>query len=184
MERVPAHTQRAGEGPKNLGPLGSEPSEKAMEMILGGVATPAQAAGFLLVGRARTESASELAAYVRAAQRFVRPLEAPDGPPPVTVARGFDGKLRTFNVGAAATLLAAAASGKFVIPGGEGIPPKCGRTVFEALRDLGVVAPHTPVRRPKAPLQSAALRRPLWNTTFPSSMGFCSSGTRWCAARH
>ena len=61
----------------------------------------------------------------------------------VTVAGGFDGKVRTFNVGAAASLVVAAASGRVLMVGGEAVPPKFGRTVFDSLEGLGVGAPQT-----------------------------------------
>lgn len=54
---------------------------------------------------------------------------------------GFDGKLRTSNAGAAATLVTAAAGGRTLLLGCEDTPPKAGRTVFDALRALGVSAP-------------------------------------------
>ena len=49
-------------GPEHLGPLDPELCERAMALILSGEATPAQAAGFLLVGRAAGDSPAELAA--------------------------------------------------------------------------------------------------------------------------
>ncbi len=130
-------------GPRHLGPLDPELCERAMEFILSGEATPAQTAGFLLVGRAVGDSPTELAAYARAALSFGRRVEAPGGSPVVTVTGGFDGKLRTLNVGAAASLVAAAAGGRVLMLGCEGTPPKEGRTVFDALRGLGLPAPHT-----------------------------------------
>lgn len=111
-----------------------------MRAILSGEATPAQAAGFLLVGRAAGDSPPEMAAYARAAASFVREIDAP-GKNIVTVAGGFDGKLRTLNVGAASSLVAAAAGAKVLMVGCEKTPPKEGRTVFEAFRGLGVSAP-------------------------------------------
>ncbi len=128
-------------GPEHLDHLEPEMCERAMQLILSGEATPAQIGGFLLVGRAAGDSAEELAAYARAARSFVRPIEPPEGPPTVSVAGGFDGKLRTFNAGAAASLVAAAAGGRVLMVGCEGTPPKEGRTVFEALRGLGVPTP-------------------------------------------
>lgn len=130
-------------GPEHLGFLEPELCERAMELILAGVATPAQIGGYLLVGRAVGDSPAEMAAYARAARSFARAIEAPEGPPVVTVTGGFDGKIRTFNVGAAASLVAAAAGGRVLMLGCEGTPPKEGRTVFDALRSLGVYSPHT-----------------------------------------
>jgi anthranilate phosphoribosyltransferase len=130
-------------GPEHLGFLEPGLCERAIELILSGEATPAQIGGFLLVGRAVGDSAAELAAYSRPMRSFTRTIEVPPGPPVVTVTGGFDGKLRTFNVGAAASLVAAAAGGRILMLGCEGTPPKEGRTVFGALRDLKVPSPHT-----------------------------------------
>jgi len=128
-------------GPAHLGPLDPALCERAMALILTRQATPAQIGGFLLVGRAVGDTAGELSAYARPAQGLARRIEAPPGGPVVTVAGGFDGKLRTMNVGAAATLVAAAAGGRVLLVGCENTPPKEGRTVFGALRNLGVTAP-------------------------------------------
>jgi anthranilate phosphoribosyltransferase len=135
--------QARARGPAHLGFLEPELCERAMTLILAGVATPAQIGGFLLVGRAVGDSPAELAAYARPMRSLVRTIEAPPGPPVVTVTGGFDGKLRTFNVGAAASLVAAAAGGRVLMLGCEGTPPKEGRTVFDALRNLGVTSPHS-----------------------------------------
>lgn len=143
-------------GPANLGELDPETSEAAMDLILRGVASPAQVSGFLLIGRARTESYRELAAYARAMRNFVRELEPPPGPPVVTVAGSFDGKLRTLNVGVAASLVAAAAGGRVLMPGGEGVPPKFGRTSFDTLRNLDLPIPVT----------LDAVRDSLWERGF------------------
>ena len=130
-------------GPDSLANLDPETTREAMELILAGTATPAQAAGFLLIGRAKGNSAGELAGISRAMRNFRRPIAVatPDGAPVVTVTGGFDGKLRTFNVGAVSSLVAAAAGAKIVLAGGEDMPPKAGRTNFDALRNLGVEAP-------------------------------------------
>lgn len=128
-------------GPEHLSFLEPRLCERAMELMLFGEATPAQIGGFLLVGRAVGDSPAEMAAYAHAARSVVRTIEPPPGSPVVTVTGGFDGKIRTFNVGAAAALVAAAAGARVLMLGCEGIPPKEGRTVFDALRDLHVPAP-------------------------------------------
>lgn len=129
-------------GPAHLGFLDPELCERAMELMLSGGATPAQIGGFLLVGRAFGDSPAEIAAYARVARSFARTIEPPPGSPVVTVTGSFDGKLRTFNVGAAASLVAAAAGGRVLMLGCENTPPKAGRTIFGALRNLGVSSPH------------------------------------------
>lgn len=131
-------------GPSNLGELTPGFSEEAMDLMLRGIASPAQVSGFLLVGRARGESFREITAYARAIRRFVREVGSPPDAPVVTVAGGFDGKARTMNVGAAASLVAAAAGGRVLMVGGEGVPPKYGRTIFDALRSLGFPTSQAP----------------------------------------
>ena len=128
-------------GPKHLGSLDPEVCGRAMELILSGGATPAQIGGFLLVGRAVGDGPAEMAGYARALRAFVREIETPDDRPTVTVTGGFDGKVRTLNVGAAASLVAAAAGGRVLMTGCERTPPKEGRTVFDALRGLGIALP-------------------------------------------
>lgn len=130
-------------GPDSLADLEPEVAEKATGLILRGVASPAQIAGFFLIGRAKGNSAAELAAISRAMRKLCRKIEAPSGPPIVAVTGGFDGKNRTFNVGAASSLVAAAAGGRVLSLGGENVPPKAGRTIFDALRNLGMKAPQT-----------------------------------------
>ena len=129
-------------GPAHLGPLEPGLCERAMELMLSGGATPAQIGGFLLVGRAVGDTPAELAAYARAARSLARTIEAPPDSPVVAMTGGFDGKIRTFNIGAAASLVAAAAGARVLMLGCEGTPPKEGRTVFDALRNLGIPPPH------------------------------------------
>ncbi|MBA2441243.1 MAG: hypothetical protein H0V53_02395 [Rubrobacter sp.] len=131
-------------GPDSLADLDPETCEEAASLILRGIASPAQAAGFFLIGRVKGNGAGELAGISRALRAFCREVEAPaGGPPVVTVTGGFDGKVRTMNVGAAASVVAAAAGGRVFLVGGEDVPPKHGRTSFDALRNLGVSAPQT-----------------------------------------
>ncbi len=80
-------------GPAHLGFLAPELCERAMKLMLSGGATPAQIGGFLLVGRAVGDSPAEMAAYARPMLSLARPIEAPEGPPVVTVTGGFDGKI-------------------------------------------------------------------------------------------
>ena len=130
-------------GPESLADLEPQRCREAMEMILAGVASPAQAASFLMVGRAKGNSASELAATSMAMRSFIREIEPGTGPPVVTVTGGFDGKLRTVNLGAAASLLAAAAGARVLLLGSENVPPKEGHTNLSALRALGTDSPQT-----------------------------------------
>lgn len=129
-------------GPDSLTDLEPEFCREAMELILAGVASPAQAASFLMIGRVKGNSASELAATSLAMRSFVREIPPPPGPV-VTVTGGFDGKLRTANLGAASALVAAAAGARVLLVGSENVPPKEGHTNLSALRRLGASAPQT-----------------------------------------
>ncbi|MCB1882919.1 MAG: glycosyl transferase family protein [Geminicoccaceae bacterium] len=64
-------------GPTLGRPLDEAEAERAMGLILDGGVEPLQLGGFLLVLRYRTETAAELAGFVRAARRR---LESPAGP--------------------------------------------------------------------------------------------------------
>ena len=142
-EAFAPYLKELARGPDSLQDLDPETAREATEMILRGVATPAQAAGFLLICRAKGSGAGELAGIAAGMRSLIRPIEPPSAGPTVAVAGGFDGKLRTRNVGAAASLVAAAAGGRVVILAGENVPPKSGRTSLDALRNLGIQAPQT-----------------------------------------
>lgn len=129
-------------GPDSLADLEPEFCREAMELILAGVASPAQAASFLMIGRVKGNSASELAATSGAMRSFIREIPAPPEPV-VTVTGGFDGKMRTANLGAASALVAAAAGARVLIVGSENVPPKEGHTNLSALRGLGARAPQS-----------------------------------------
>ena len=129
-------------GPDSLADLEPEFCREAMELILAGVASPAQAASFLMIGRAKGNSASELAAVSRAMRSFIREIPAPPNPL-VTVTGGFDGKLRTANLGAASSLAAAAAGARVLLAGSENVPPKEGHTNLDALRAMQIKASQT-----------------------------------------
>ena len=140
-EQFAPYLKELARGPDSLQDLDPETAREATEMILRGIATPAQAAGFFLIGRAKGNGAGELAGIARGMLSLVRPIEPPHGVPTVAVAGGFDGKLRTTNVGAASSIVAAAAGGRVVVLASEDVPPKSGRTNLHALRTLGAHAP-------------------------------------------
>ena len=59
-EEFAPYLKAQARGPSNLGELDADFSEEAMGLMLSGVASPAQISGFLLVGRARTETHGEI----------------------------------------------------------------------------------------------------------------------------
>ena len=142
-EEFAPYLKELARGPDSLQDLDPQTAREATELILRGVATPAQAAGFFLIGRAKGSGAEELAGIAAGLRALIRPIEAVGDARVVAVAGGFDGKLRTTNVGAVSSLVTAAAGGKVVLLAGEDIPPKSGRTGLGALRNLGVPAPQT-----------------------------------------
>ena len=142
-EEFAPYLKELARGPDSLQDLDPQTAREATELILRGVATPAQAAGFFLIGRAKGNGAEELAGIAAGLRALIHPIEAAGDARVVAVAGGFDGKLRTANVGAVSSLVTAATGGKVVLLAGEDIPPKSGRTGLDALRNLGVPAPQT-----------------------------------------
>ena len=142
-EQFAPYLKELARGPDSLRDLDPETARDATELILRGVATPAQAAGFFLIARAKGSGAGELSGIAKGMLSLVRQIAPPEGTPTIAVAGGFDGKLRTQNVGAVSSLVAAASGGRVVVLAGEDVPPKSGRTSLDALRNLGIGAPQT-----------------------------------------
>jgi anthranilate phosphoribosyltransferase len=70
-----AYLRTIGRGPTLSRPLDEAEAEQAMGMILDGAIERVQLGGFLLVLRYRTETAPELAGFVRAARARIAPAE-------------------------------------------------------------------------------------------------------------
>lgn len=125
----------AGEAP--------EPSEitQAFEIILRGDATPAQIAALLIGLRVKGETASELAAVVRAFRAAMVELPASKRAELVDTCGTGGGSINTFNISTAAALLVAGAGVRVAKHGNRSFTTQCGSAdVLEAL-GVGIDAP-------------------------------------------
>jgi anthranilate phosphoribosyltransferase len=96
---------KVGKGPHHAEDLSAEEAEFAFRFLLDGRATPLQVGGFLLALRAKSETATEVAAFARVLRERRPRVPAPPGTLDVPA---YAGKARTFHaLPAAAVVLAA-----------------------------------------------------------------------------
>ena len=109
-------------------------AEEAFEVIMSGLATPAQIGGFLMVLRHRGESMDELTGAVTVMRRKVLAVQAPPGAIDI-VGTGGDGK-GTLNISTAAALVVASLGVPVAKHGNKAQSSKSGAA--DALAALGV----------------------------------------------
>jgi anthranilate phosphoribosyltransferase len=114
--------------------LSPHEAEEAFEVIMSGLATPAQIGGFLMVLRHRGESMDELTGAVTVMRRKVLAVEAPAGAMDI-VGTGGDGK-GTLNISTAAALVVASLGVPIAKHGNKAQSSKSGAA--DALAALGV----------------------------------------------
>ena len=127
-----------GQGPTAGRSLTREEARRCLDLILDGVATPAQAGAFLLLQRYKGETPDELLGFIdsvrsRSATRLLRPNV--DGL--LDVGSPYDGRLRTIMVSPTASIAAAACGVPVLLHGERGVGPKHGLTVADVLDALG-----------------------------------------------
>jgi len=114
--------------------LDTEASTWAMEQILGGEATPAQIAGFLVALRSKGETVDEITAFVETMYRHAAPLQV-DGRVVDIVGTGGDGA-RTVNISTMAAVTIAGAGIRVVKHGNRASSSQSGSA--DVLESLGV----------------------------------------------
>jgi anthranilate phosphoribosyltransferase len=114
--------------------LSTEASTWAMEQILGGEATPAQIAGFLVALRSKGETVDEITAFVETMYRHAAPLEV-EGRVVDIVGTGGDGA-RTVNISTMAAVTIAGAGIRVVKHGNRASSSQSGSA--DVLESLGV----------------------------------------------
>jgi anthranilate phosphoribosyltransferase len=134
-----------GQGPTAGRSLTREEARYCLDLILDGVATPAQAGAFLLLQRYKGETPDELLGFVdavrgRASTHAIQPKV--DGL--LDIGSPYDGRIRTISVSVPASLVAAAAGVPILLHGEPDIPPKHGYTIANVLHALGVSTENGP----------------------------------------
>ena len=114
--------------------LDRETASEAMRSIMGGDATPAQVAGFVVALRAKGETAEEIEGLAAAMLEFAKRVEVP-GPVIDTCGTGGD-RAGTINVSTAAAIVAAGAGAVVAKHGNRAASSRCGSA--DVLEGLGV----------------------------------------------
>lgn len=158
-----------------------------MDEIMAGRAEQAQIAGLLVALRAKGESASEIAGFVRSMVRSAAPIEL-DGPLLDTCGTGGDGA-STFNISTLAAVVCAAAGVKVAKHGNRAASGNCGSAdlleawgvaidlppaaVARTVRELGIgflfARSFHPSMRHVAPVRSQLGIRTIFNVLGPLS---------------
>ena len=126
-----------GQGPTNGRYLTREEAREALEAMLDGRATPAQAGALLLLQRYRSEAPEELLGYVDAVRSQARLLH-PNVEGLLDVGSPYDGRSKHAVVSPAASIVAAAAGVPVLMHGERDVGPKPGLAIGAVLTALGV----------------------------------------------
>ncbi|MFT4166641.1 MAG: anthranilate phosphoribosyltransferase [Microlunatus sp.] len=167
--------RRSRTWPRVLGPLVAgedlprEATAWAMEQLLGGEATPAQQAAFVVALRCKGETVEEIAGLADTMLDFATPIEIP-GPAVDIVGSGGD-RSNSVNISTMAAIVAAAAGARVVKHGNRAASSACGAA--DVLEALGVKLDLAPERQASvvdeagigflfAPIYHPALRHAVW----------------------
>lgn len=123
--------------------LSAQETEEAVGQILDGVATPAQAAGFLVALRAKGETAEEILGCVRAMRRRAPPVNC-DGILAVDIGGTGGDRAGTFNISTTAAFVVAAAGLPVAKHGNRGFTSRCGSA--DMIENLGIKLQIAPQR--------------------------------------
>ena len=118
-----------------------EEAHAAMMQVMGGEATPAQIAGFLIGLRMKGETVAEITGCARAMRAHVTPAQPQHHPLVDTAGTGGDGA-HTFNISTSAALVAAAAGAHVAKHGNRAVSSRSGSA--DVLEALGVRIDLTP----------------------------------------
>jgi len=126
-----------GQGPTNGRYLTRVEAREALDAIMDGRATQAQAGALLLLQRYRSEAPDELLGYVDAVRARMLPFH-PRVEDLLDVGSPYDGRLKHVVVSPAASIVAAAAAVPVIMHGERDVGPKHGIPVGDVIAALGV----------------------------------------------
>ncbi len=118
---MPELIAKVGKGEKGAKDLTYQEAAHAMRLLLEGTATPAQAGAFLIAMRIKSESVSELAAFISTAREYVPPLPVPPDLGHVDIP-SYAGKHESWHVLLPATIVASTAGVPVLLHGYDGVP--------------------------------------------------------------
>jgi anthranilate phosphoribosyltransferase len=136
-ERMRAYLKAIGQGPRTHRDLTREEARDAIEIILDGGCTQAQAGGFLLLQRYKGESADELLGFSDA-YRSRSALIRPEVEGLLDIGSPYDGRKKSIVVSPASAIVASAAGVPVVLHGEKDLGPKHGVPVGDVLEGLGI----------------------------------------------
>ncbi len=162
-----------GRGAKLRRDLTEAEAALAIQLIVRGVATPAQAGAFLIAQRVKGEALAEILGFTRGAREaFVTPL-APRVNDLLDLGVPYDGKAKTAQLTPAVAVLLAASGVPVIVHGAQGVPAKAGITPGAVFEALGVPAALQPPQAERMLEQvglaylDAARYAPRWNALTP-----------------
>jgi anthranilate phosphoribosyltransferase len=137
FERMRGYLREIGQGPRSGRNLVRDEARDAMDLILTGQATRAQAGGFLLVQRYKGETPDELLGFadaIRAGANLIRPnVEGL-----LDVGSPYDGRKQSIVVSPASSIVAAACGVPVIMHGEKDMGPKHGVPIGDVLETLGM----------------------------------------------
>ncbi|MEO1401383.1 MAG: anthranilate phosphoribosyltransferase family protein [Cyanobacteria bacterium J06635_1] len=131
--------KQVGSGSHTSKDLSREDAQKATQLMLAEVATPAQIGAFMIAHRIKRPTPTELAGMLDCYDALGPALTAIPSELPVTVlCSPYDGRSRTAPIGPLTALILAAANAPVVMHGGERMPTKMGLPFIEIWQALGL----------------------------------------------
>jgi anthranilate phosphoribosyltransferase len=136
-DQMRSFLREIGQGPRAGRDLSRDEARKAMALILGQQATPAQAGGFLLLQRYKGETPDELIGFAEALRAGARTV-APKVDGLLDIGSPYDGRKKSVVVSPASAVVIAAAGVPVVMHGEKSIGPKFGVPIGDVLEALGI----------------------------------------------
>lgn len=137
FEEMRTYLRAIGQGPRAGRDLTREEARAALELVISGKATPAQAGGFLLLQRYKGETVEELGGFCEA-YRSHASLIRPKAEGLLDIGSPYDGRKKSIVVSPASAIVTAAAGVAVVLHGEKDLGPKHGVPVGDVLEALGI----------------------------------------------